>query len=37
VFAAIVAERVYMPILHFTVALNPAIVGDDDQVHVLAL
>jgi hypothetical protein len=37
VFAVNLADRATVPVLHFTVFANPAIVGLDDQAHVLAL
>jgi hypothetical protein len=36
VFAVNLADRAMVPVLHFTVVLNPAIVGLDDQAQVLA-
>jgi hypothetical protein len=35
-FALNLADRETVPVLHFTVFANPAIVGLDDQSHVLA-
>jgi hypothetical protein len=37
VFALNVAGRTTLPVLHFTVPSKPASLGDDDQLHVLAL
>jgi hypothetical protein len=37
VFALNVAGRITLPVVHFTVPSNPATLGDDDQMHVLAL
>jgi hypothetical protein len=37
VFAVSLADLVTVPVLHFTVLVNPATVGLDDQPHVLAL
>jgi hypothetical protein len=36
VFAENLAERATVPVLHFTVLANPAIVGRDDQAQVVA-
>ena len=36
VFAVNLAERATVPVLHFTVFANPAIVGLDDQAQVVA-
>jgi hypothetical protein len=36
VFALNLAERAMVPVLHFTVLSNPAIIGFDDQAQVFA-